>query len=857
MNLFARIKEALPSRLREKTPTNGIQSTETQNTDTIEIYTGENRRVAYKLKQRRRYRTEFGQAELKKAIDQAEDHVHPRRELLYSIYREVVRDLHLFSQMRTANNKVIEQPWAVVKKGTIDIDKERTALLQKKWFEDFRRHCLDTEFWGHSLIQFEQMQPNEDEQTRKLAPAIFNKISLIPRENVEPKKGLLLIWPGDITGIPYRSTLLGDWLLEAGDSENIGLLHACARYSIFKKFGLNDWSRSGEKWGDPLLVIRSSSNDDAENDKKAEFAANFGNNGWAVLDNDDQIDVLERQNDKGYAIFQDLCKYLDEENSKGVNGQTGSSDQKAFVGSAQVHERLLESYTKERLRSEMYYINETLFPFLISKGYDLAGYEYKPLEFMRELVIPGTMPTAPDNNKTEGPEVPEPKKSLSLSQRVEALYHINCTDAHCGHDHQPGYVTLAVGIDPIVQNALRRLHERKVKRGDVDADLVNATTKELWGGIQAGWQQDIQKVPYASTEHLIYLQMRYNTAITSIFKNHTHNLEVIRELFDDQGKLRTWSQFKKAALKISQQYNKDWLQAEYQTAEASARMAKKWQEYSKRGGKLRYMTIGDGRVRDEHRVLDRVTKPVDDPFWNNFYPPLGWRCRCYVRWVDDEEETTDPTELPQVPPAFLGNVGKSGEIFNGEHPYFDQAGSLKPNRIKLPVSPERMRENTTLFRQYTMNQNYKLIATDNQNGGFVFAHAKADVADLAQNRTVGKALASEGYAVAIREHLQLSGVSNPELELTGKLSDLKVPTSDNPVSAMENSFKKASMQGIDNFVLYLKKDYDLTRLENGLRSGFRNRSKINKVIIVKGSKVVEVSRTDYADGHIINRLKEL
>lgn len=42
----------------------------------------------------------------------------------------------------------------------------------------------------------------------------------------------------------------------------------------------------------------------------------------------------------------------------------------------------------------------------------------------------------------------------------------------------------------------------------------------------------------------------------------------------------------------------------------------------------KYVTTGDERVRPEHAVLDGVTLPKDDPFWQRFYPPNGWSCRC-------------------------------------------------------------------------------------------------------------------------------------------------------------------------------------------------------------------------------------
>lgn len=42
----------------------------------------------------------------------------------------------------------------------------------------------------------------------------------------------------------------------------------------------------------------------------------------------------------------------------------------------------------------------------------------------------------------------------------------------------------------------------------------------------------------------------------------------------------------------------------------------------------RYVTTGDDRVRPTHALLDGVCLPKENPFWETFYPPNGFNCRC-------------------------------------------------------------------------------------------------------------------------------------------------------------------------------------------------------------------------------------
>lgn len=44
----------------------------------------------------------------------------------------------------------------------------------------------------------------------------------------------------------------------------------------------------------------------------------------------------------------------------------------------------------------------------------------------------------------------------------------------------------------------------------------------------------------------------------------------------------------------------------------------------------KYMTAGDGEVRETHAQMDGRIYAADDPIWDIWYPPNGYRCRCSV-----------------------------------------------------------------------------------------------------------------------------------------------------------------------------------------------------------------------------------
>lgn len=56
----------------------------------------------------------------------------------------------------------------------------------------------------------------------------------------------------------------------------------------------------------------------------------------------------------------------------------------------------------------------------------------------------------------------------------------------------------------------------------------------------------------------------------------------------------------------------------------------------------KYVTVGDERVRPEHEALEGTTLPKDDPFWDKFFPPNGWNCRCQAISIFEERAKVRP-----------------------------------------------------------------------------------------------------------------------------------------------------------------------------------------------------------------------
>ena len=78
---------------------------------------------------------------------------------------------------------------------------------------------------------------------------------------------------------------------------------------------------------------------------------------------------------------------------------------------------------------------------------------------------------------------------------------------------------------------------------------------------------------------------------------------------------------------------------------------------------------------------------MDDDFWNTYYPPNGYNCRCTV--VQTSERTTRlgmDKPLP-IPELFEVNLAKKKYMFPPSHPYFERMQSRMFNEISdvLPI----------------------------------------------------------------------------------------------------------------------------------------------------------------------------
>ena len=188
--------------------------------------------------------------------------------------------------------------------------------------------------------------------------------------------------------------------------------------------------------------------------------------------------------------------------------------------------------------------------------------------------------------------------------------------------------------------------------------------------------------------------LRENVFVFSGFKTHAELEQAAQLITDEKGVLKPFNQFLNDAKTINAEYNHNYLRSEYNQAVQSAQIAAKWHDVQSRKKlvNLQYRTANDERVRAEHRRLHGVTLPVDDPFWKQFTPPLGWNCRCTIVEVlkddypesDSQGSIATATQITDKPKdkIFRFNPGIEKAVFPKRHPYFPKGcGECKYKKL--------------------------------------------------------------------------------------------------------------------------------------------------------------------------------
>lgn len=340
--------------------------------------------------------------------------------------------------------------------------------------------------------------------------------------------------------------------------------------------------------------------------------------------------------------------------------------------------------------------------------------------------------------------------------------------------------------------------------------------------------------------------------------------EAFPSLLDENGNRKPFNQFLNDVQKIDSTYNKAYLNAEYNHAQASAEMAARWEDFEEDGDEynLQYRTAGDDKVRPEHAALHGVTLPMSDPFWDEYYPPNGWNCRCtVVQVLKDKYPVTDRGEAlrcghealaKDTKGIFHFNPGKQAKTFPDYNAYTLSRCNTCTRKLELAkgVAENELCQACLFVRTCSDARSFY---PDTEQGHRLMISSRADIKDLEQNIiTARKVLAAfPDSTLEIRRHFK-DGRKNPEYTIDGIIADRKGIEG---YKGITTGFRSSLGQGCKAVIFDLDQHMGekplptrkLARKLYGRKDDFIA-GRMERCYIVHRGKAILITKDDYAHG---------
>jgi len=370
---------------------------------------------------------------------------------------------------------------------------------------------------------------------------------------------------------------------------------------------------------------------------------------------------------------------------------------------------------------------------------------------------------------------------------------------------------------------------------------------------------------------------RSNYVFSGLKTFHELN-EAFPSLLDENGNRKTFERFLNDVRKIDETYNSNYLRAEFNFVQASAEMAAKWERFMQDGDRyyLQYRTAGDAKVRPTHAEMAGITLPASDPFWEEFYPPNGWGCRCSVVQVRKSKyPTTDHEEAMARGESaleldkkgmFRFNAGMEQKTMPDYNPYtikHCKDCDIAKGKLKLAKNPIPDNELCEACQFIRICEENKGCFNDKLYGNRLKISKDADKTEVQDNIRAAYAMLESfpEMVIKVRENVLEHGVKNPEYMINGLIADRKGIESP---KGIQSGFKKAIKQGCQVVVIDLDmhmKDKKLPVSELAKYINWRStdfeEGTIKECYVIHQGKAVKITADDKGKDSIASIIEKL
>lgn len=363
--------DIIPKIFRNKLISFGLRNAD-EGSIRVEAYKrfGESKSVKMELEKQSVNHSEQSITIWKNAVSMATDPEEPDRTDLADLYNNLMLDNHLASVIESRILFCQRSKYKFVDASGKE-NKEISKLFERPWFDSLIYKVLFSIFQGTTLLEFFDFN-DEGELLR---------VNEIPQRCFNPYKRIIFKAPGDLSQVwDYDSPELKTQFLQIGDDDDLGELERLAIIVLSKKLGFGSWLDYIEKYGVPSLFINTDREDANRFMELVNMAKNFKSNNFVVTRGNETTSI-QTPSGAGVAPFKELYTLCDEQISKRILGGSGITDEKSFVGSAEIQFKLAQDRFESDKKFFKHIFNAEIRPRLAKLSPIYAALEHYTFEW--------------------------------------------------------------------------------------------------------------------------------------------------------------------------------------------------------------------------------------------------------------------------------------------------------------------------------------------------------------------------------------------------------------------------------------------------------------------------------------------
>lgn len=314
------------------------------------------------------------------AIASFENQTNPTRTRLYDLYKDIELDGQVLATWGKRCDAITNKRLLFKKEGMED--EQITSLLNSPEMRLIIKELLKSIAYGFTLIQINRIRFDDDEEQYKI------DWNLIPRKHVHPEDGFQCVSKDQNMATKdymFMEKPMSDYMIWAGERDDMGLLCSVAQYVIYKRGGFGDWAQFAEMFGMPFRELSYDDYDPETRAKLEKAMEDWGAAGYIIKPKSAELTLHDTGGSTSSAeVYDMLISKCDAAISKVILGNTLTTEQ-GEVGSQALGEVHKESESEKNASDQLFILSilNTRFRAVLKKfGFDVTGGEimYEGLE---------------------------------------------------------------------------------------------------------------------------------------------------------------------------------------------------------------------------------------------------------------------------------------------------------------------------------------------------------------------------------------------------------------------------------------------------------------------------------------------